>query len=99
MPIYEYECQECGHRFEKLQKVSDAPIKICEKCAGRADKLVSKAGFRLQGGGWYETDFKTDKDKKKNLADPAASQAVPEAKAPTATSPTTSTTSTTTKQE
>jgi putative FmdB family regulatory protein len=93
MPIYEYECQDCGHKFEKLQKVSDTPIKICEKCAGRADKLVSRAGFRLQGSGWYETDFKTDKDKKKNLAESAASQSAPEASSTKPTTPTT------TKQE
>eukprot|EP01126_Amoeba_proteus_P052598 TRINITY_DN6366_c0_g1_i1.p2 TRINITY_DN6366_c0_g1~~TRINITY_DN6366_c0_g1_i1.p2 ORF type:complete len:115 (+),score=0.36 TRINITY_DN6366_c0_g1_i1:461-805(+) len=71
MPIYEYECQDCRYRFDKLQKVSDAPIKVCERCAGQTTRLISKVGFRLQGSGWYETDFKSDQDKKKDLAEPA----------------------------
>lgn len=67
MPIYEYRCSECGHELEKLQKISDAPLVDCPACGKPAlQKLVSAAGFRLKGGGWYETDFK--KDKKKNLA-------------------------------
>ncbi|MBY6205127.1 zinc ribbon domain-containing protein [Halomonas denitrificans] len=67
MPIYEYECKNCGHRLEKLQKISDAPLTTCPDCEADAlAKLVSAAGFRLKGGGWYETDFK--KDGKKNLA-------------------------------
>jgi len=67
MPIYEYRCQSCGHELEKLQKISDAPLVDCPEC-GKADltKLISAAGFRLKGGGWYETDFK--KDNKRNLA-------------------------------
>src|SRR6056297_3483507 len=67
MPIYEYECRECSHRLEKLQKMSDAPLTSCPECGKDAlTKLVSAAGFRLKGGGWYETDFK--KDGKRNLA-------------------------------
>lgn len=67
MPIYEYRCEQCGHEFEKLQKVSDAPLTDCPDC-GRPTlkKLISAAGFRLKGGGWYETDFKAG-EKKKNL--------------------------------
>ena len=66
MPIYEYRCAECGHELEKLQKISDAPLLDCPACGKPAlRKLVSAAGFRLKGGGWYETDFK--KDKKKNV--------------------------------
>ena len=72
MPIYEYECQDCHYKFDKLQKVSDAPIKVCERCAGQTTRLISKVGFRLQGSGWYETDFKSDQDKKKDLAEPAS---------------------------
>jgi len=69
MPIYEYQCKSCGHTLEAIQKISEDPLKDCPAC-GKADlsKLVSAAGFRLKGGGWYETDFKGDKDKKKNLA-------------------------------
>lgn len=67
MPIYEYRCQACGHELEKLQKLSDAPLVDCPACGKPAlTKLISAAGFRLKGGGWYETDFK--KDGKRNLA-------------------------------
>jgi len=67
MPIYEYRCQSCGHELEKLQKLSDAPLIDCPACGEPAlNKLISAAGFRLKGGGWYETDFK--KDGKRNLA-------------------------------
>jgi len=60
MPIYEYQCASCGHTLEKLQKISDAPLRTCPVCGADAlSKLVSAAGFRLKGGGWYETDFKT----------------------------------------
>ena len=64
MPIYEYRCTECGHELEKLQKISDAPLVDCPACGKPAlQKLVSAAGFRLKGGGWYETDFKKDNQK------------------------------------
>ena len=67
MPIYEYRCQSCGHRLEKLQKISDQPLVDCPECnQPELTKLISAAGFRLKGGGWYETDFK--KDNKRNLA-------------------------------
>lgn len=67
MPIYEYQCRECSHRLEKLQKMSDAPLTCCPACGKEAlTKLVSAAAFRLKGGGWYETDFK--KDGRRNLA-------------------------------
>ena len=67
MPIYEYECQACGHKKEALQKISDAPLTECPEC-GKAElkKLISAAGFRLKGAGWYETDFKSGN--KKNIA-------------------------------
>jgi putative FmdB family regulatory protein len=68
MPIYEYKCEACGEHLEKLQKLSDAPLEICPKCGEpKLKKLISAAGFRLKGSGWYETDFK--KDKQKNLCD------------------------------
>lgn len=66
MPIYEYECTACGHTLEKLQKVTEPPLYQCPECNGNSlQKLISAAGFRLKGGGWYETDFKTGN--KKNL--------------------------------
>lgn len=66
MPIYEYECQSCGHQMEAIQKISDEPLSKCPECGeDTLKKLVSAAAFRLKGGGWYETDFKTGS--KKNL--------------------------------
>ena len=67
MPIYEYQCQDCDKQLEALQKISDAPLLDCPQCGKPAlKKKVSAAAFRLKGGGWYETDFKTGN--KKNLA-------------------------------
>jgi putative FmdB family regulatory protein len=67
MPIYEYRCESCGHELEKMQKLSDAPLTECPACGKHTlKKLISAAGFRLKGSGWYETDFKKG-DKKKNL--------------------------------
>lgn len=66
MPIYEYECEKCGHQKEAIQKISDDPLKTCPECKQDSlRKLVSAAGFRLSGTGWYETDFKDKKDQKK----------------------------------
>ena len=69
MPIYEYACEACDHTLEKLQKMSDAPLTICPSCGeARLQKLVSAAGFRLKGSGWYVTDFK-DNNKKQASGD------------------------------
>jgi putative FmdB family regulatory protein len=70
MPFYEYQCKACGAEVEVLQKITDAPLKKCPECGkSQLAKLVSAPVFRLKGGGWYETDFKTDKDNKRNLVD------------------------------
>jgi putative FmdB family regulatory protein len=67
MPIYEYQCQACSKQLEALQKINDAPLQDCPDCGEPSlKKKVSAAAFRLKGGGWYETDFKTGN--KKNLA-------------------------------
>lgn len=67
MPFYEYVCTECHAQTELLQKISDPPATECPRCHANAlTKVVSAAGFRLRGGGWYETDFKASN--KKNLA-------------------------------
>ena len=69
MPIYEYQCQACEVVVEELQKISEAPLKKCPECGKtKLVKLVSAPSFRLSGTGWYETDFKSDNDKKRNLA-------------------------------
>lgn len=66
MPIYEYRCGACSHEMELLQKIADEPLLKCPSCGEeRLRKLVSAAGFRLKGGGWYETDFK--KGNQRNL--------------------------------
>jgi len=68
MPIYEYVCTECEHHHEALQKMSDAPLTDCPVCGkSTLKKKISAAGFRLGGSGWYETDFKSDKQR--NLVD------------------------------
>lgn len=73
MPIYEYRCAECGHELEKLQKMSDAPLVDCPACGKPGlRKLVSAAGFRLKGSGWYETDFKQGKKKNVVKSEPGA---------------------------
>lgn len=60
MPIYEYQCKECGHRLEAIQRFSDAPLTLCPACEKQGlAKQLSAPSFRLKGGGWYETDFKT----------------------------------------
>jgi len=67
VPIYEYQCESCEHQFDKLQKISDDPLKDCPACGKPSlKKMISAAGFRLKGSGWYETDFKSGK--KKNIA-------------------------------
>jgi putative FmdB family regulatory protein len=68
MPIYEYQCSSCGHGLESLQKLSDPPLTDCPECGkSTLKKQISAAGFRLSGGGWYETDFKSGS--KRNVAD------------------------------
>lgn len=74
MPLYEYRCDACGHEMEALQRISDEPLLECPSCNQAAlRKLVSAAGFRLKGDGWYETDFKSGS--KKNLADSGSDSA------------------------
>jgi putative FmdB family regulatory protein len=58
VPIYEYECRKCGHRFEVIQKISDPPVKKCEKCKkGKPEKLISSPAIQFKGTGWYVTDY------------------------------------------
>ena len=88
MPIYEYACVSCEHQFETIQRVGEDPLEDCPEC-GKAElkKLVSVAAFRLKGGGWYETDFKSgDKkniagDEKKNASDKSGEAGTPKSEA------------------
>jgi putative FmdB family regulatory protein len=91
MPFYEYECQSCKFYAEVMQKISDPPLAKCPSCGKRTmQKLISAPVFRLKGSGWYETDFKSDKEDKRNLAvereepKPAAEESKSETKAPAA---------------
>jgi putative FmdB family regulatory protein len=72
MPLYEYQCEACGHRFERIVKFSDPPVEICPSCGGRVQKQISSPAFQFKGTGWYITDYakkdggakdKNDKDK------------------------------------
>lgn len=95
MPFYEYQCQACGAQVEVLQKISDAPLRKCSQCGkSRLVKLVSAPVFRLKGSGWYETDFKGEGDRKRNLAGadaeaPAAEAAKPDTAKPAESAPAT----------
>ena len=89
MPIYAFECAACGHSFDKLQKLSDPDPSACPACSADAVKRqLTAPAFRLSGSGWYETDFKKDGDRKRNLvekgegakADAKPAEAKPEAK-------------------
>ncbi|MBN8264733.1 MAG: zinc ribbon domain-containing protein [Xanthomonadales bacterium] len=88
MPIYAFACDACGHRFDRLQKLSDPDPDRCPACAaeGAVHRQLTAPQFRLAGSGWYETDFKKDGDKKRNLAeegggaDKPAGESKPEAK-------------------
>lgn len=93
MPFYEYECQSCRYYLEVLQKVTDPPLRKCPSCGKQTlIKLISAPVFRLKGSGWYETDFKSDKEDKRNLvraepedakpAEAVKSEAASPAKAP-----------------
>src|SRR5882672_7924183 len=69
MPFYEYECPACKYYAEVLQKISDKPLAKCPSCGKKGFKrLMSAPVFRLKGSGWYETDFKSGQDNKRNLA-------------------------------
>jgi len=76
MPLYEYQCESCGHRFEAIQKFSDAPIETCPKCGGAVHKLIAAPAFQFKGSGWYITDYA------KKDSSPAGSSDTPKEAAP-----------------
>jgi putative FmdB family regulatory protein len=81
MPIYAFRCAACGHDFDRLQKLSDPDPETCPECgAPRVSRQLTAPQFRLSGGGWYETDFKKDGDKKRNLTGKEESAPKTEAK-------------------
>ena len=87
MPIYEYQCASCGTVFDSLQKMSDPDPDACPQCdQPKISRRVTAPSFRLAGSGWYETDFKKDGDKKRNLAGESSSGGAASAAAPAAKS-------------
>jgi len=68
MPIYEYQCQQCGLRLEKRQSVSEEPLTTCEKCHGKLEKQWSLSGFQFKGAGWYVTDYAGKKTEKSSAS-------------------------------
>jgi putative FmdB family regulatory protein len=84
MPFYEYECPHCSYHDEVLQKITDKPLTKCPNCRKKGlKKLMSAPVFRLKGSGWYETDFKSDKENKRNLAGADKEEAKSETKSET----------------
>lgn len=82
MPIYAFRCAECGHHFDRLQKLSDPDPDTCPDCGAHAvGRQLTAPSFRLSGSGWYETDFKKDSDKKRNLTEGGEGAAKSEAPA------------------
>src|SRR5215470_12801873 len=78
MPFYEYQCPHCGYDEEVLQKITDKPLTKCPSCGKKGlRKLISAPVFRLKGSGWYETDFKSDKENKRNLHGAEKEEAAP----------------------
>jgi putative FmdB family regulatory protein len=86
MPLYEYQCDQCAHRFEVIQKFSDAPIDVCPKCGGPVKKLLSSPAIQFKGTGWYITDYarsgKTDSG-----SAPASAESKTESKTETKSEP------------
>ena len=88
MPVYEYRCNACGHEFERTQRMSDEPVKVCPECNEvKVERLISLTSFHLKGGGWYSDLYSSSKGgnatKKEAAAGESKSEAKPEAKAET----------------
>jgi putative FmdB family regulatory protein len=86
MPLYEYQCDKCAHRFEVIQKFSDAPIDVCPKCGGPVKKLLSSPAIQFKGTGWYITDYARS-GKSEGAATPASSETKTETKTDTKSEP------------
>ena len=69
LPIYEYQCTNCGKKFDLIQRITDDPLELCSFCSGKLQKLISLSNFQLKGSGWYATDYKNKKDKAEEPAE------------------------------
>lgn len=97
MPLYEYQCDACGNRFETIQKFSDPPVETCPKCGGHVHKLIAAPAFQFKGSGWYITDYaKKDGGPASKPAEPAKKE---ESKDSTPAKTDTTTPSTTSKAD
>ena len=85
MPLYEYQCDQCAHRFEVIQKFSDAPIGVCPKCGGAVQKLLSSPAIQFKGTGWYITDYARKSDSATTPASSPSSNATTDSKTETKT--------------
>jgi putative FmdB family regulatory protein len=87
MPLYEYQCDQCEHRFEVIQKFSDPPIEVCPRCSGQVRKLLSSPAIQFKGSGWYITDYaragKSDSGASGEASASAKADAKPDAKTET----------------
>jgi putative FmdB family regulatory protein len=81
MPIYEYLCKKCGHRFERIQKFSDPEIRKCPECGGKVDKVLTAPAAHFKGEGWYVTDYARKGSKHSEGESPGSSQEKPDIKA------------------
>jgi putative FmdB family regulatory protein len=81
MPLYEYQCDACAHRFEVIQKFSDAPLELCPKCGGAVKKLLSSPAIQFKGTGWYITDYARSGKSDGGSSAPASSETKTETKA------------------
>jgi putative FmdB family regulatory protein len=87
MPTYEYQCEKCGHEFEREQRITDDPIKTCPKCkAPKAKRLISATSFVLKGGGWYSDLYSSSGAKKEAKGEPGAAPTSAPSDASSATS-------------
>jgi len=87
MPLYEYECQACGHRFEVIQKYSDPLVEVCSTCAGPVQKLVSSPAIKFKGAGWYVNDYAKKDQVTATKSDPGAAAQAPSASGADSSSP------------
>ncbi len=101
MPLYEYQCDACAHRFEKIQKFSDPPLEVCPQCGGKVQKLLSSPAIQFKGSGWYVTDYakKSSSEKSAGKGEKTADKGASEKTSDSGKSESSTPASTTTKSD